>query len=63
VWLDGAIFDITERRRAEDAVREHETERARLARASSRPPTPPLASNGNGTPGPRCTSTTDPSRD
>ncbi len=30
VWLDGAIFDITERRRAEDAVREHETERARL---------------------------------
>jgi len=68
VWLDGAIFDITERRRAEDAVREHETERARLeevraSRASSRPPTPPLASNGNGTPGPRCTSTTDPSRD
>jgi len=30
VWLDGAIFDVTERRRAEEALREREAERARL---------------------------------
>ena len=30
VWLDGAIFDITERRRAEGALRERGAERARL---------------------------------
>jgi PAS domain S-box-containing protein len=30
VWLDGAIFDITERRRAEETLREREAERARL---------------------------------
>ena len=30
-WLDGVIFDITERRRAEEAVRHLETEQARIA--------------------------------
>jgi PAS domain S-box-containing protein len=30
VWMDGAIFDITERRAAEDAARRHEVEQARL---------------------------------
>ncbi len=29
-WLDGAIFDVTERRLAEEGLRERETERARL---------------------------------
>ncbi len=28
-WCDGALFDITERRRAEEALREHEVEQAR----------------------------------
>ena len=47
LWMDGAIFDITERREAEEALRRREVEAgahrraARLARpASSRPPTP-----------------------
>ena len=29
-WMDGAIFDITERRANEEALRRHEVERARL---------------------------------
>jgi PAS domain S-box-containing protein len=29
-WMDGAIFDITERRAAEEALRRHEVERARV---------------------------------
>ncbi|HEX7299523.1 MAG TPA: PAS domain-containing protein [Solirubrobacteraceae bacterium] len=29
LWMDGAIFDITERRAAEDALRRHEIEQAR----------------------------------
>ena len=29
-WMDGAIFDITERRENEEALRRHEVERARL---------------------------------
>ena len=31
LWLDGAMFDITERRRAEEAVLRHEVEAARTA--------------------------------
>ena len=30
-WLDGVIFDITERRRAEEVLRQREAERARMA--------------------------------
>jgi len=29
-WMDGAIFDITDRRAAEEALRRHEVERARV---------------------------------
>jgi PAS domain S-box-containing protein len=29
-WMDGAIFDITERRAAEEALRRHEVEKARI---------------------------------
>ena len=49
LWVDGAMFDVTERRAAEEALRRHESSRpaprscARRACASSRPPTPPGA--------------------
>ena len=60
LWMDGAIFDITERREAEEALRRREIEAARTAscapraRGSSRPPTRPGARSS-------ATSTTAPS--
>ena len=59
-WLDGAIFDITARREAERAAREHELTEVQLAevraspRASWRRPTAPAATSS-------ATSTTVPS--
>ena len=50
LWIDGAMFDITERRAAEEALRAprgrggpHRRSCAPRARGSSRPPTPPAA--------------------
>ena len=48
-WLDGVIFDITERRAAEEALRARDAEAARVAEleasraGSSPPPTTPAA--------------------